>query len=204
MDGSGGRYVDLAARDALLWTLTSSAATADPGLGERQGNNNGTATPHGVYRCAGDNRWVSIAVQSDLEWRALTQVIDRPDLYDRLDVRTVEYGPLGEAIDLAITQWTSMRSPQEVTAQLQAQGIASFPSYDNNDIWKDQHIRDRRFFQRVDEAGWVAASPWVVDGQRMKVESPVRDVPARQRVFHEILNLDCKYIDELISQGILG
>ncbi|HTE13831.1 MAG TPA: CoA transferase, partial [Burkholderiales bacterium] len=37
------------------------------------------AAPHGVYPCAGEDRWIAIACFSDAEWRDLTQVAGHPE-----------------------------------------------------------------------------------------------------------------------------
>ncbi|MET0885347.1 MAG: CoA transferase, partial [Mycetocola sp.] len=45
---------------------------------ERRGNHHATWAPHGVYRCAGDDEWVAIAVRSDDEWLRLVDALGRP------------------------------------------------------------------------------------------------------------------------------
>ena len=42
----------------------------------RAGNRSQYMSPHGVFRCAGENAWVSIACRDDGEWRALADAID--------------------------------------------------------------------------------------------------------------------------------
>jgi crotonobetainyl-CoA:carnitine CoA-transferase CaiB-like acyl-CoA transferase len=37
----------------------------------RQGNRGPLAAPQGAYRCAGDDRWVAVAVADDAQWEAL-------------------------------------------------------------------------------------------------------------------------------------
>ena len=39
----------------------------------------GAAAPHGVFPCAGDDRWISIAVFDDAEWRGLVRAMGAPD-----------------------------------------------------------------------------------------------------------------------------
>ena len=43
----------------------------------RIGNHDPHMSPHNVYRCAGDDEWVAIAVQSDEEWGRLCEVMGR-------------------------------------------------------------------------------------------------------------------------------
>src|SRR5690606_18194862 len=66
------QHVDLAARevasamigDALL--MASLGATA-----QRPGNDDPAMAPHGVYATAEPDRWLTLAVRDDDEWRAL-------------------------------------------------------------------------------------------------------------------------------------
>jgi crotonobetainyl-CoA:carnitine CoA-transferase CaiB-like acyl-CoA transferase len=40
------------------------------------------AAPHGAYRCAGEDRWIAIAVHDDMSWRAMASVAGRPGWAD--------------------------------------------------------------------------------------------------------------------------
>src|SRR6266404_632020 len=42
------------------------------------------AAPHGVYRCAGSDRWCAITVFTEEEWRAFCQTVDNPVLTNDL------------------------------------------------------------------------------------------------------------------------
>jgi benzylsuccinate CoA-transferase BbsF subunit len=39
----------------------------------------GVAAPHGVFPCAGEDRWISIAVLEEAEWRGLVEAMGAPD-----------------------------------------------------------------------------------------------------------------------------
>ena len=53
------------------------------------GNRLPFAAPHGVYRCRGDDRWCSIAIFKDSEWKRFCEVIEKPALaeYDTFVVK---------------------------------------------------------------------------------------------------------------------
>ena len=36
-------------------------------------------SPHGAYRCAGDDTWIAISIQSDAQWRALVEEMGSPE-----------------------------------------------------------------------------------------------------------------------------
>ena len=44
----------------------------------RQGNRDDSAAPQGVYRCQGEDEWVSISVGSQEEWRGFVEAMDSP------------------------------------------------------------------------------------------------------------------------------
>ena len=46
----------------------------------RDGNRDRELAPHGVYPCAGDDRWIAIAARDDRDWRALCEALGAPAL----------------------------------------------------------------------------------------------------------------------------
>ena len=49
-------------------------------VAERIGNRDPDMAPHNVYRCAGEDQWVAIAVQSDEEWATMCRIMGSPGL----------------------------------------------------------------------------------------------------------------------------
>lgn len=202
LKGGKGAYVDLAARDALIWTLTSAFAVQANEPTQRQGNSHDTAFPHGVYRCAGEDQWSTIAVQNDKQRQSLYDLIgwsahsgaETESLSD-LDRKNVE---------AAITAWTSKNSTEIVVAELQALGISAFASVDARDIWEDSHLRSRNFFQHSKGVGWVAASPWCLEDGRENLPITYDAAVARKRVFSGILGIEAPVIEQLQQAGVLG
>jgi crotonobetainyl-CoA:carnitine CoA-transferase CaiB-like acyl-CoA transferase len=80
--------------------------------------------PHGVYRCAGDQRWVAIAVRDDAEWRRCATAMGRPDLAADARFATLADRKANEdVLDALITEWTIARPPEEFVAGLQRAGV---------------------------------------------------------------------------------
>ncbi|MBI3304402.1 MAG: CoA transferase, partial [Deltaproteobacteria bacterium] len=77
-----GQYIDLSQREACAMLLPEALmeyamnGTQPP----RNGNRDPYMAPHGVFRCKGADRWVSIAVGSDDEWRRMCAAMDRAEL----------------------------------------------------------------------------------------------------------------------------
>src|SRR3984893_7165727 len=102
--------------------------------------------PHECYRAAGDDNWVSIAVGTEEEWRALCRVMGNPSLADDPCFKTASLRKQNEdALDEIVTTWTRQHDRWEVTRMLQAAGVAAFPSMSNKDLAEDPHLRERRF-----------------------------------------------------------
>lgn len=85
-------YFDLSQRDAAV-RLVGDELLAYQLTGEEPQqwwNRDREWAPHNAFRCAGDDRWVTIAVRSDSEWRALCDAIYRPDLRDDESLATAQ------------------------------------------------------------------------------------------------------------------
>src|SRR6516165_4157188 len=68
--------IDFSMIEAMLWTMVEPLLTAQLGTPPQpQRNHSDHYVPHGVYRCASEDDWVSIAVTSDEEWRQLCTIV---------------------------------------------------------------------------------------------------------------------------------
>jgi crotonobetainyl-CoA:carnitine CoA-transferase CaiB-like acyl-CoA transferase len=89
-------------------------------------------------------KWVSIAIGGEAEWRALCQAMGRAELADDPRFKTAELRKRNEAVlDQIITNWTKERDRWETTGVLQNAGIAAFPSMSSKDLAEDPHLRAR-------------------------------------------------------------
>ena len=70
----GVARVDFSMIEAMLWTMaepllaTQLAAPPQP-----RGNASDYHAPHGVYRCAGEDAWISLVATTDQEWRGFAR-----------------------------------------------------------------------------------------------------------------------------------
>ena len=113
-------------------------------VSERIGNHDPHMSPHNVYRCAGDDDWVAIAVQSDHEWTRLCHLMDRPELASDPRFASLESRKANETtLDDLVQEWTRHRTPTEVTHLLQGQKIAAGPVMDVMALMVDPHFRER-------------------------------------------------------------
>ena len=120
---------------------------------ERIGNRDPHMAPHNVYRCAGDDQWVAIAVQTDGEWNAFCQLPGSPTTADDPRFATLKARKLNEeALDSLISEWVREQTAGDVTHQLQNAGIAAGPVMDVVALMADEHFRERGNIIEMDHA----------------------------------------------------
>jgi benzylsuccinate CoA-transferase BbsF subunit len=174
-----GQFIDLSQWEtstamAAEGLLDYSMNGAQP---ERDGNRDVYMSPHGVFRSAGEDRWVSLAVRNESEWRHFCSVIGQPALATDSRFATLRARQQHEdELEALITAWTSTRSPEEATAQLQAAGIPAAPSMNNRDLSTDPHLNSRPIFVSLDhpEVGKQqhVGIPWQMSKTPLSVRRP--------------------------------
>lgn len=152
-----GQYIDLSQVEggvvALSEMLLTLAATGET-LG-RIGSRSRRAAPHGVFRCAArggdDERWVTIAIHDDEDWRRFGAAIGSPD-WTRESRFATTAGRLAHVDDLEahVGVWTRARAAEEVMRVLQAAGVDAGVVEDFGDLLTDPQLTHRRHFREVD------------------------------------------------------
>jgi crotonobetainyl-CoA:carnitine CoA-transferase CaiB-like acyl-CoA transferase len=116
----------------------------------RDGNRGPGASPQGVYRCAGADDWVALAVLDDAGWRGLAGVLGRADLAGRGDLGT-EAGRRAAAdeLDAAIGAWTEGMTAGAAEARLRGAGLAAARVRTTSDLLADPQLVARGFWEPV-------------------------------------------------------
>ncbi len=174
----------------------------------RHGNDSESFSPHGVYRCSGDDAWVTLAVTDQDEWAALCDVIGRPELASDEALQTVEgRRDRRELIDDAITAWTSTLAKGDAEARLQDRGVAAAAVQSVADLLADEQLASREFIRTVEHAEW-GARPYL--GPRMHLDGrtlPVGPAPMfgehRDDILRGLLGMSEDEADELDSEHVV-
>ena len=127
-----GQYIDLAQTEATIAVLGPAMLerTVNGRDFEPLGNRHERYAPHGVYQCAGDDRWVAIAVTDDDQFRAVIDLLDLPQ--DQISA-DAEEGARREAADLLdglIADRTREQDADELAMRLQEAGVPAGPVHD--------------------------------------------------------------------------
>lgn len=163
-------------------------------------------SPHGFYRCAGDDAWVAVAVSSDEEWRSLRRVlVDSAVQVDELcglpDRKAREAD-----LDHAVSAWTASLSPWQVTTICQNLGIAAYPLMSSARLAWDGHLHERDFFQWVTHpvvgSGAVPGVVFRIGDQGARVRGPAPMMGQHnEEVLIGLLGLTQERFDHLVAEG---
>jgi crotonobetainyl-CoA:carnitine CoA-transferase CaiB-like acyl-CoA transferase len=143
-----GQFIDLSQWESTMALLPEAllAQSMTGSTPERDGNHDTAWAPHAVYRCAGDDRWVSIVATTDEEWQRLANVVDPALARDPRFASAALRKRNEDALDTAIGAWSATRTADDVRDTLQAAGIGAFPVMTAKDLHDDAHLGSRRYF----------------------------------------------------------
>jgi crotonobetainyl-CoA:carnitine CoA-transferase CaiB-like acyl-CoA transferase len=99
------------------------------------GNHDALWSPHQCYASAGIDQWVTIACTSEESWHALCSLADPSLLNDQRFSTAADRKSNERELDAIIGAWTQTRDRWAVAKQLQAVGVAAFPSLSPRDLW---------------------------------------------------------------------
>jgi len=116
----------------------------------RIGNFCSYASPHGVYRCRGEDRWCAITVFKDKEWRSFCNVLGRPDLIEDDRFKTLLRRKKNEEeLDKIIEAWTINLSPEEVMHKMQSASVPCGIVSNAEDIFNDPQLTKQEVFWKL-------------------------------------------------------
>lgn len=114
----------------------------------RDGNRSPDAVPHGVFPCAGDDRWLAVAVWDDDTWRRLLELAGAADSALASDPRQ-RFTHLDEA-EAVVTAFTTAKTREEAATALRAIGANAVEVDDYCDVATDPTLRARGHFVHLE------------------------------------------------------
>jgi crotonobetainyl-CoA:carnitine CoA-transferase CaiB-like acyl-CoA transferase len=207
-----GQHIDISQVECMLpFTavpmMLQSVTGATP---ERTGNRHPGQAPHGVFPCAGVDRWVTVAVADDAQWLGLCAAIGRHDLLADPALRTLAGRQAQQAmLEDAIAAWTLGRDPAAAMAGLQAHGVAAGAVVSPGRLHEDPHLVARRFWQWRDRAVVglhpQASLAFRVGSEPYAVRSPAPTLGQHtEAVLTELLGMSAAELAALAEAEIIG
>ena len=207
-----GTYIDVSQVETGVYGLADwllGYAVSGRTFG-RVGNRSPHAAPHGVFPCAGEDRWIALAVQSDDDWQRLVRAMGSPAWAIARELATLD-GRLRQVdvIEQRLAEWTRAQDATALAAELQTAGLDAAAVEDMQDLLKDPQLADRGHFNEIDHP---VVGHHVVETNGLRFSaSPMRFTrPApllagdSREVYCELLGLSEADFEELAAAGVVS
>jgi benzylsuccinate CoA-transferase BbsF subunit len=210
-----GQYIDQAMYQMAVSTLGDAILDWEVNgrNGRIMGNSHPYLAPHGAYPCKGDDRWIVITVEDDLQWSALVSAMGTPawageerfsDGLSRWKNR--------EALENHISAWTRKHSAEELMALLQEARVPAGVAQNARDTMLDPQMKERGFFELVEHAKHLnigprhyGGQPWRMSKSRTYIRRAAPDLGQdNEYVFGEILGMSEAEVTKLYELGAIG
>ncbi len=165
---------------------------------------------HLVSPAAGDDEWCVVSICDDVDWRAITAVLGRPELAD--DPRFAD-GAARRAhraeLTAQLSDWTSRRPPSAAATELQAAGIAAAPMNRPPELAEDPQLHHRKVFADMVHPLFDTPLPAETGPARYRriPAAPTRPAPLAgadtRRICSAVLGLPAAEIERLIEARVL-
>jgi CoA:oxalate CoA-transferase len=203
----GGR-VDISMYDGALF-MNDLAMASYSAIGEVMGPGQYVLqSPWGPFETV--DGYVVVAVLVDHQWRALCEVIDRPDLADdeRLRIGRDRSAHHEEVVEPAVTAWSRTRTKAECTEILLAAGVPASPVRDAAEVAECPQAAAREMLVDVVDP---VAGPLKLVGNPIKTGASQDErswaIPRlgehNEAVLKDVLGLDAEAIASLEDEGAL-
>lgn len=205
-----GQWIDLSLNEAAATFLGGYFVKyqREGSLEPRRGNRHQKHTPQGCYQTLGNDAWLAVVVRTDAEWRALAEVVGRPDWMIEPQFQTAEgRAELLEEIDEVIRAWALGRDHRQAAAELQHAGVPAAPVMANWEILYDPHLAERGFYVPIThpEVGTIPfpGMPWKLSRTPGTIRRPApRFAEHNYEVMVELLGLSEAEVRGLEESGV--
>lgn len=209
-----GQYIETSMWETIATHM--GFAAMDYVFNERIAQPNGSRhpvmAPNGIYPCRKDDvldKWISIAIHDEDEWRALCRTMGDPDLAS--DVRFADrYRRQRNAdeLDDLIGEWTRQSEQYELMELLQSAGVAAIPCLDQEGRYFNPHLKEREVYVDVEHPVLGSEPLWGVPMKLSETPGRIRSTAPllgehTEFVLKERLGMSQAEIDELTQAQVL-
>jgi benzylsuccinate CoA-transferase BbsF subunit len=206
-----GQHIEVAQIEALLSTMPEPIIEAS--LNERVlgtlGNTHPLMAAHNNYPCKGDDKWVSIAIWTEAEWKGFCKALGDP-VWTKMEKFADNFKRWlnRKELDGRIAEWTVAKTAQEVMETLQGAGVAAVPCADTEDRYFDPHFQEREIIVNIEHpVTGVDFVPKVVCNLSETPGEIRRPAPLlgehNNYVYGELLGLSGDEIAELVQKKVI-
>ena len=204
-----GCWLDISQAEAGIQFLAPQVAdTAASGrVATAVGNRDPQFAPHGVFACAGEDRWAAIVVRDDAEWSRLASLIGGETMDGALSTLAGRRAN-EDRLEALIEAWTRARDVADIERDLQALAIPVHRAADSADMVADPQLIARGHFVRLPHP---LGGDSVIEASRFALsETPAQYLRAAphfgrdaREVLNDILGYDETKVAALDAAGVL-
>ena len=188
---------------------------------ERRENRHRFFAPHGAYPCKGTDRWCTIAVTNEEEWKAFCGVIGNPAW-----TKSPQFATAADRVknvkdlDRLIGEWTSTRIAHQIMARMQKAGVPAGIVSKGEDLDKSEHLKSHDFYKETEYYAADFQKPgvtWPVAGKSPVFSEPIglSETPCQfgpmhkvgqdnNYVYGKLLGMSKEEIKQLTKEGVFA
>ena len=206
-----GQHIELAESESVLSLLGEGIMEymmngRNSGL---QGNYHRSLCPHGAYPCSGKDKWLTIAVETDDDWRNFCKAIGHHEWIEdprfiNIENRLNNRRELDELIAAVTMKYVS----SDLAEILQKVKVAATPVLNIEEQYIDPHYRDRKTYLEIEHPligmELLPGVPFRLSKTPGDIRRPAPSLGEHNAyVLNELLNLSPNDIEELIEQEVI-
>jgi benzylsuccinate CoA-transferase BbsF subunit len=211
MESGKGQYIDYSMAESLTASISSSILDYQISgkLSEPNGNKSLNKYPHGLYKCLGTDKWVSISIDNNIQWNEFCELINQVKWVNNSDFNTVEKRKLYELeIDKVINDWTKLQEDYDVMHILQAIGIEAAPSLDISRVYSDPSLYESGFLSNHVFADgtekMLPTLPWnFTNISDFELSAAPNIGDSNEKIYLDLLGIDIKIYKDLIEKKVI-
>lgn len=172
------------------------------------GNRDDQRSPHEVFRCLGEDRWMAVSVETDAQFAALCEEIGAPDLARDPRFCTLETRRLHEGdLERVIASWAAGEDVDVAACRLRRAGVPAEKVWRVDELLESPDLAARQFFTRLNHPEFgvrpLAGVPWTTDLSEMGVDGPAPALGQHtDEILGKVLGLSPTEVDELRRAGV--
>jgi len=182
--------LNAAAEQVIEWSASGEVLT-------RTGNRGHEVAPQGVYECAGKDRWVAIAVETDDQWTALRDIAGLTE--DRF---------ADDEVDEELSEFARTRDADAIADDLLAAGVPAAVVIAPRDVVQNPQLRHRGLFEMEHHAisgdNELLSLPFLLDGAPTWTGRPSPSLGQHNTEVLTELGLTPDEIAALEANGVIG
>ncbi len=176
----------------------------------RIGNTSPDCSPHGVYQCKGNDRWLALSVHNDVQWESLCQALGRSEwLADARFLSFIDRKRNERELDTLINKRTLDFKAEDLMKLLQQNGVPCGVVQNHEDLLQDPQLQHRDFWWWMNhpEIGEYPhlGSPVLMSRTPAKATMPAPCLGEHnQKVCLEMLKMTEEEFDSLLVEGVFS